>query len=189
MDPNMGEIDPSIIDDDGDDGLDYRHRSNISLSHDSNGNRGSVANAGAAATGGVLGTLGGLVGKKGGANETEYDAVTNPYGGPNNFELGEGQEKSAWMAKDQKAKKRRKCWMLFGIIAVIFCAIVGAIVGGIVGTSGSGSGDSKAKPQGASASDDTSNNGDLDKNSAEIKKLLGNTNLHKVFPGIDYTPM
>ena len=36
---------------------------------------------------------------------------------------------------------------------------------------------------------DEKENGDLSKNSAEIKKLLNNPDLHKVFPGMDYTPL
>ncbi|KKF92616.1 Glucan endo-1 3-beta-glucosidase btgC [Ceratocystis platani] len=39
------------------------------------------------------------------------------------------------------------------------------------------------------ASQDTETNGVLTKDSAEIKKLLNNANLHKVFPGMDYTPL
>jgi exo-beta-1,3-glucanase (GH17 family) len=41
----------------------------------------------------------------------------------------------------------------------------------------------------STAAGDTSANGDLDINSSEIKALLNNKNLHKVFPGIDYTPV
>jgi exo-beta-1,3-glucanase (GH17 family) len=40
-----------------------------------------------------------------------------------------------------------------------------------------------------SADEDVKLNGDLDKNSPEIKKLLQNPNLHKVFNGMDYTPL
>ena len=42
---------------------------------------------------------------------------------------------------------------------------------------------------GSSAAEDTSKNGDLDINSAEIKALMDNPSLHKVFPGMDYTPL
>lgn len=42
---------------------------------------------------------------------------------------------------------------------------------------------------GGSAADDTNKNGDLDINSSEIKALMNNKNLHKVFPGMDYTPL
>ncbi|KAI9046818.1 hypothetical protein LZ554_008899 [Drepanopeziza brunnea f. sp. 'monogermtubi'] len=183
IDPSMGEIDPSTIDDDGDDGLDYRNRSNISLGHDSS--RAAPAVAGA----GVLGALG--LGKKGMASSsgTEYDTVKNSYGGANNFDLGQGLEKSAWLAKDAKAKQKRRCWTLAVIIAVVGCAIVGGIVGGILGNQNNGAGEPSPQRSGASASQDTANNGDLTKDSPEIKKLLGNPNLHMVFPGIDYTPM
>lgn len=53
--------------------------------------------------------------------------------------------------------------------------------------SGRRSGGSENKGQ--SASDDSKKNGDLDKNSAEIKALMNNANLHRVFPGMDYTPL
>ena len=43
--------------------------------------------------------------------------------------------------------------------------------------------------KGESAADDNKKNGDLDKNSAEIKSLLNNPDLHLVFPGMDYTPL
>ncbi|CAL3971143.1 unnamed protein product [Diplocarpon coronariae] len=189
LDPSMGEIDPSSIDDDGDDGLNYgrRNRSIVSLGHDSSGHR--AAPAGAAA-GGVLGALGGLVGKKaaGPPGDTQYDPVSTTYAGPNNFDLAEGQEKSAWMARDASRKKARRFWMLALMIFVVLGAIVGGIAGGILGSQKSGSGASK-KEMGDSASSDSASNGDLNKDSAEIKKLLGNTKLHKVFPGIDYTPM
>ncbi|PBP23433.1 endo-beta-1,3-glucanase [Diplocarpon rosae] len=189
IDPFMGEIDPSSIDDDGDDGLNYgrQNRSNISLSHDSHGQRAVPAGA---ATGGVLGALGGLVGKKaaGSSSGMQYDPVATSNGGPNNFDLGQGPEKSAWAAKTESQKKGRRCWMMALIIFVIFGAIVGGIAGGIVGSQRSGSGGSK-KEDAASASSDTANNGDLNKDSTEIKELLGNPKLHKVFPGIDYTPM
>lgn len=42
---------------------------------------------------------------------------------------------------------------------------------------------------GLTAAEDVAQNGDLDKNSAEIKALLNNPSLHKVFHGMDYTPL
>lgn len=50
-------------------------------------------------------------------------------------------------------------------------------------------GNKKSSGGGQSASDDLKKNGDLDINSAEIKALMDNKDLHKVFPGIDYTPL
>lgn len=42
---------------------------------------------------------------------------------------------------------------------------------------------------GLTGEQDTKVNGDLDKNSDEIKELMSNPDLHKVFHGIDYTPL
>lgn len=50
-----------------------------------------------------------------------------------------------------------------------------------------GSSKSSGSGSGSGSSDDSK--GDLDINSSEIKKLLNNPNLHKVFPGMDYTPI
>jgi len=183
LDPSMAEFDPSTIEDDGDDGLDYRNgnsRSMLSLGHDSD--RIAPA-AGGAAAGGVIG---GLLGRKAvpGASGPAYDPVGNPYPGPNNFELG--QEKTEWANKSAAHRKKRK-WMILAGIVLLILAIAGGVVGGIFGARNSGG--SSDAPKGDSASADQANNGDLNKDSAEIKKLLGNTKLHKVFPGIDYTPM
>ena len=50
---------------------------------------------------------------------------------------------------------------------------------------GSGSGNNSGDPQ-AVAND---NKEDLNKDSSEIKALMNNADLHKVFPGMDYTPL
>ncbi|CZT52484.1 related to glucan 1,3-beta-glucosidase precursor [Rhynchosporium secalis] len=189
LDPSMVHFDPNTIEDDGDDGLDYRNgnnRSMLSLGHDSDKtNAAGAAGVGAGAAG--VGVMGGLLGRKavsgGTGNGQQYDLVSNP-SPPNNFELG--QEKEAWAKKSAASRKKRK-WMVVAGVVILILVIAGAVVGGILGSQ-NGSSDS-SKPQGTSASSDSASNGDLNKDSAEIKKLLGNTNLHKVFPGIDYTPM
>ena len=185
VDPSLEEFDPNSIEDDGDDGLEYRQHnrgSMLSLGHATD--RGPSA-AGAAATGGVIGALGGLVGRKASGNPAgpQYDAVHHAYGGANNYDLGE--EKSEWLNQQSTGKKKLR-WLLGIIVALI---ILGAIAGGVVGSILSKKNSSSSSSQGQSASSDTSSNGDLNKDSAEIKKLLNNKNLHKVFPGIDYTPM
>lgn len=63
---------------------------------------------------------------------------------------------------------------------------MGGVVGGIIG--GRRNGDSSGG-KGDSAEEDTKKNGDLTKDSDEIKELLNNPDLHKVFPGMDYTPL
>src|SRR5687767_9060371 len=92
------------------------------------------------------------------------------------------------MAK-RAAKKKKWKWVIIGVAAfVIIGAIVGGVVGGlVVGGSDRDSGSGGRKGQ--SAEEDEEENGDLGKNSAEIKKLLNNPDLHKVFPGMDYTPI
>lgn len=90
-------------------------------------------------------------------------------------------------------------WIIgIAIGAVVILAIVGGVVGGILGSRNSGGGSGSGSGSGGSgsaasstwntASGDLAANGDLDKNSPEIKALLNNDNLHKVFPAMDYTP-
>lgn len=197
LDPGLGAgFDPNLIADDGDDGLEYRnqHRSSmLSLGHHSD--RGAPPGAaaagagGAAAAGGIMGALGGLVGKNmsGNRSSPQYDAVQNQYGGPNDFDLGQ-PEKSEWLSKQSTGNKKLR-WIVGILLAVL---IIGGIAGGVAGgilSHKNSSKDSSSTTQGQSASSDTADNGDLSKDSAEIKKLMNNPGLHKVFPGIDYTPM
>lgn len=83
--------------------------------------------------------------------------------------------------------KRKRWLIILGVAFIIIGAVVGGVTGGVIanerksGKASSGGGDS--------AEDDLNKNGDLDKNSDEIKELLGNPDLHRVFPGMDYTPI
>lgn len=95
------------------------------------------------------------------------------------YEPPKRERSSDWLEKN---KGRSKKWKI-AVIVLIFLVIVGAIVGGVVGTLSSGKRDDDKK----SFNDDSK--GDLDKNSPDIKKLLNNPDLHKVFPGMDYTPI
>ncbi|KAJ5518192.1 Glycoside hydrolase superfamily [Penicillium expansum] len=83
---------------------------------------------------------------------------------------------------------RKKMGWIVGL--VLGFILLGAIIGGAVGgTIGSRHSEDKSNSSGAdTATGDATTNGDLDKNSAEIKALMGNPDLHKVFPGMDYTP-
>ena len=179
-----GDIDPNEIEDDGDDyGVPpiRQRRSMLGV----NGEGAAAAAGGAAATGGILGALGGLVGQKSAGSK----GVGNPSGqygavpgsaGPG---LDVNVEKSAWLSK-QASGRRRLQWIV-GTMVVL--AIIGGIVGGVI---------ADLRSRSSSSSDDSSSTGassgstdsDLDINSAEIKKLMNNSNLHKVFPGMDYTP-
>ncbi|KND91759.1 putative glucan endo-1,3-beta-glucosidase btgC [Tolypocladium ophioglossoides CBS 100239] len=180
----LGVVDPDDIEDDGDDGLHYprRNQRNSMLSA-SNSDRGAKQAIGAAAAvGGAAaagGAMGGLLGRHGhdGSGDHVYDA-------------GASREKSsAWLSKKKGGSKKWKWIVIIAIFLIIAGAIVGGVVGALVAGNKNGGKDSGGGGGGGgSASDDTNKNGDLNINSPEIKALLNNPNLHKVFPGMDYTP-
>lgn len=193
IDPELVEFDPNTIADDGDDGLGYRgaHRSSVlSLNKMSDSGSRTPPGGKGAAAGGVMGTIGGLVGKKNGEN-VQYNNVTNAqngYNGPDSYDLS--VEKNEWLRKPPGGNKKMRLWIALLVGFLIVGAIIGGAVGGtLAGNARPGPGSSQDSSKGQSASSDSSQNGDLNKDSAEIKKLLNNPDLHKVFPGIDYTPM
>jgi exo-beta-1,3-glucanase (GH17 family) len=101
---------------------------------------------------------------------------------------GSREKPYGYSSADKDPKRSKRCKWL--IIILVFLIIVGAIVGGVVGGMlNNGKKDESAADLGESAKDDTKKNGDLGKNSAEIKDLLNNPDLHRVFPGMDYTPL
>ena len=188
-DPRMGEgdINPDEIEDDGDDtrGPPLQPRRSIlgmKAQPNQSGSGGAAAGVGgAAAAGGVLGALGGLVGRKN-AVPTGVRDPSGHYGpvpGSSGFQDTE-VEKSPWLSKQTSGQNRLR-WIVGIILAM---ALIGGIVAGvIVALKNKGSG-SSSLPTGSSTPTDS----DLDLNSPQIKKLMNNPNLHKVFPGIDYTP-
>lgn len=190
LDPSLGHVNPNDIDDDGDDGIHYgRPARNSMLSFGNGSSRNVAAGAGAGAAAG--GIIGGVMGRNRNSG-TAYDPVNNPntpYSGGGARSLG-GAEKSAWLAKKEKSKKRKRWLVIIIVCIIIAAAITGGVLGGLLvnkgGDGGSGAGNGHS---GQSADDDSAQNGDLDINSAEIKKLMNNPNLHKVFPGVDYTPL
>ena len=178
-----GDIDPNEIEDDGDDYGAPPIRPRRSMLG-RNGEAASSAAGGGTATGGILGALGGLVGKStagsNGARDPsgQYGAVPGS-SGPG---LDVGIEKSVWLNK-QTSGRRRLQWIVGSIVVL---AIIGGIVGGVVAA---------LRSRSSSNSDDSSSgestrptDSDLDMDSPEIKKLMNDPNLHKVFPGMDYTP-
>ncbi|KAJ8114388.1 hypothetical protein ONZ43_g4913 [Nemania bipapillata] len=193
MDPRIGQVNPNDIDDDGDDGLEYRRsarNSMLSLGNSSGrGGNGTSTAAGAAATGGVLG---GFIGKNRNS-AISYDPVQNPTGAhqagaAGEYDLGLRAEKSEWITKQSSSRKKWK-WAIGIFVAVL---VIGGVVGGVLGSKYANKGSSNSgstSSSGQSADDDTAQNGDLNINSAEIQALLNNPNLHKVFPGVDYTPI
>ncbi|KAF4162437.1 hypothetical protein CNMCM6936_002089 [Aspergillus lentulus] len=170
------DINPDEIVDDGDDGFVPAPNSRSSARK----SQAIPAAAGGAAAGGVLGNLGGLFGGKSAA-DTSYGPV--PGAG---LEAG---EKGRWVKPKPGGGSKKRGWIVGAILAfIIIGAIVGGAVGGTIGHRGNEESSSASSSSTETATGDTSTNGDLDKNSAEIKALMNNKNLHKVFPGIDYTP-
>ncbi|KAJ9603969.1 hypothetical protein H2200_011491 [Cladophialophora chaetospira] len=163
---NQASINPNNILDDGDDGFAPASQQ-----------RG--IGKGAAATVGAAGVLGGIFGRR--AKNQTPSGTYNTVDGPRQ------PEKSSWLSEQTKGRRKMTLWVGLGIGLVIVIAIVGGIVGGVLANknsddSGSSSGDTN------NAAGDTAANGDLGKDSAEIQALMNNKDLHKVFPGMDYTP-
>ncbi|KAM0265341.1 hypothetical protein ACHAQJ_000181 [Trichoderma viride] len=200
--PMLGIVNPNEIVDDGDDGLDYSRRSqrNSTLGA-SDADR---AAKGAAVTAVAIGGAGAAAGAIRSALGRSAKAASGGNGGGGEggegggmlFDTGSTEEKSAWMAQQTSTRKRWR-WAISIIVVLV---IVGAVVGGVVGShvannhgskSGSTSGSSKGggSGSGSGSGGDSDDEGDLNINSPEIKDLLNNPNLHKVFPGIDYTPL
>lgn len=182
-DPRIGEgdIDPNEIEDDGDDGMAHipRRKSVPEPSPP-----GGVA-IGAAAGGGILGALGGLVGKKNVVPEGGRDP-SGQYGPvPRSGFDDAGVEKSDWLKRQTSGRSRLR-WIVGIIIGILIIAgICGGAIGGIRAARSNGS---DPAPQGKSAEDDSRDNGDLGKDSTAIQQLMNNADLHKVFPGVAYTP-
>ncbi|KAI9861040.1 MAG: hypothetical protein M1813_005469 [Trichoglossum hirsutum] len=200
----VGGINPDEIANDADDGLTYgnqdpRRRSVLSLGRQSThssptgptGPTGTAARSGAAG-GGVLGVFGGLVGRNSAGAHPEpsssaYGLVSGS-GEPAAYE--NNNEKSEWLNQQTTGNKKMK-WIVGIIIAIVVAAaIAGGIAGGIIGSrKNSSSGSNGSSGDSNSPGSVVDNGPDLSKNSPEIKKLLNNPNLHKVFPGMDYTPL
>ncbi|KAK2754381.1 hypothetical protein FQN54_007025 [Arachnomyces sp. PD_36] len=178
-----GTINPDDIADDGDDGFipDPKRRSVLSIGR--NSSRDAIAPAaGGAAAGGVMGTIGGLVGRQN--NGQDASGTYGPVNPDTLEDGGDHEEKSEWL--DRQTHGNKKMMWIVGLIigVVIVAAVVGGVVGGVLNNGDDGS----SGGSGQSAEDDEDANGDLGKDSSEIQDLMGNENLHKVFPGMDYTP-
>ena len=103
------------------------------------------------------------------------------------YDAGTSREKSSAWLSEPKGRSKACKWT---VIIILFLVIAGAVTGGVVGALMAGNKDKGTSGnKGGSASDDSNKNGDLDINSAEIKALMDNPDLHKVFPGMDYTPL
>ncbi|KAK5134198.1 hypothetical protein LTR08_006858 [Meristemomyces frigidus] len=157
-------FDPNDIADDGEDGLEHHSRQHSRLAP------GVAAGVGAGA---AAGTGAGMLGAFG-----TRDPSGN-YGPVRSSRNAGDAEKSEWLSKQSSGKKRLK-WIVGGLVGfLILAGIVGGVVGGILGSKKSSSKSSKSATSGS----------DYDINSSQVKALLNNSALHKVFPGMDYTPL
>lgn len=176
------DILPHNIVDDGDDGFmpDPKRRSMLPTNKSRSRERLGTTNVAAGAATGAA--LGGIFGRK------QKDVSTS--GSYNAVSTSENtQERSEWLSSQNKGSKKLRWTVGIVIAIVVVLAIVGGVVGGVLGSRNkSGGGGSTSNGNINNAADDTASNGDLGLNSGEIKALMNNKNLHKVFPGMDYTP-
>lgn len=162
-----GHVNPNDIADDGDDGFEEQPRRH----------HGFVLPVGAAGTSAGTGAI-----MKAFSSRDPSGKYRPVFG---RSQSGKEPEKSEWL-REQSTGRRRLKWIVGSILGIIILgAVVGGTVGGVLGSRKSSSG------KGASGSSSSSNNGGglYDINSSQVKALLNNPALHKVFPGIDYTPM
>jgi exo-beta-1,3-glucanase (GH17 family) len=182
-DPRVGHVDiyPDEIEDDGDDGIGAPpspHRiSMLGFGASSSQSLPKSAAMAPAAAGGALGSLGGTVVRKPVGTFLTPSGNYRPISGQGHDANG---EKSEYL-KLQASRRKRLRW-IFGILATLILAgiIVGAVFAGVR--------DSKTGNSTSGTGSQIDNGSDFDANSPEVKALLNNPNLHRVFPGMDYTP-
>jgi exo-beta-1,3-glucanase (GH17 family) len=168
-------FDPSLITDDGDDGIEPRPRSKRSRK----GLSASAAGVGTAAAVSGNGSFKVFDVRRGTEDgEDGYGNYPPPRGRPD-------PEKSEWLDKQRNGGKKLK-WIIGSIILLfVIAAVVGGTTGGILGMKKSESNGSTSPASSAN----TDRKGLYDINSSEVKALLNNHAFHKVFPGMDYTPL
>jgi exo-beta-1,3-glucanase (GH17 family) len=193
--PQMGIINPHEVDNDDDWGMgpgEYNSKENKRRSFvpfggsrdgsSRNGSPGSSINNGAAGAGVAGSGAGAYAATRDG---TKYNAVPMVNGS------GElvPEKVSSWKAEDDLKKRKKRMWIAIAIITLI---LAGAILGGVLGaTVGKSGGHNSSAGKAAQSANDVAedNKDDLGKDSSEIKTLMGMDGLHKVFPGMDYTPL
>jgi len=189
--PQMGDINPNDLADDDDWGMgptqtgtaQQKRRSFVPFGHGSRDGTPPSSSAAAVGTGAAAGGV--AAGVAAGASRDgsgSYNAV------PNADVLEPAREKSAMLQRENSGRKKTM-WIAVAVIAVV---VIGAIVGGVAGTMvhrGGGNGDAKSSSGTSADAVKEDNKDDLSLKSDEIQKLMGNSDLHKVFPGMDYTPL
>ncbi|KAI5362105.1 Putative glycoside hydrolase family 17, glycoside hydrolase superfamily [Septoria linicola] len=155
-------FDPSTIEDDGDDGIQERQRPRSRLGF------GAAAGAGAAASAGA------------GIGMKSLNRDSSGIYGP----VGHDAEKSEWLSKQTERSGRKKKWIIGCSIAAIL--VIGGIIGGVVG--GILANQKDEDDRNGSGSNSGSSSGLYDINSRQVKAVMNDDRLHKVFPTVDYTP-
>ncbi|KAJ4375892.1 hypothetical protein N0V83_001170 [Neocucurbitaria cava] len=193
--PQLGLINPNEVADDDDWGMgpdtpqnaQAKRRSFVPFGHGGSRDGSRNGSPGSSINGGLAGAA-----AAGAAGAGAYAATRDGNGKynavPNTNASGELlPEKSNWKSDDDLKKRKTRMWIAVAIIALI---LIGAILGGVLGATLNKGGDHDGGDSGTSADDVAADNkSDLNKDSAEIKALMNNSDLHKVFPGMDYTPL
>ena len=184
---HTADINPHNIADDGDDGFipDPKRRSMLeAMRTRSNEHFGPPLNNGRRTASGALGAIGGVFNRnpKGQTSSGSYDRVQGQG-------MSEKPSRSEWLSRQKQGNNRMK-WI---VGAAIITVVVLAVIAGAVGAAVSSKHSSKNASTDPNSNDNTASgdeqaNGDLSKDSPQIKALLNNPDLHKVFPGVDYTP-
>ncbi|KAL1604897.1 hypothetical protein SLS60_004437 [Paraconiothyrium brasiliense] len=179
--PQMGAINPHELADDDDWGMTPSQGKRQSRGLFTREGAPAAAAAGAGVAAGAAAGAAAAGSRDGSGN---YNAV--PTG--DNAALAPGRgEKSEWLQQENHGRKKTM-WIVIAVIAIV---VIGAILGGVLGTILNKHGGGSAGPGGTTSASDVQadNKNDLSIKSAEIQKLMNNKDLHKVFPGMDYTPL
>lgn len=176
------QFDPHDIVDDGDDGFfpDPRRKSMLTRGA-------SNAGLGGGAAGGLMRKLTTVGRKPIPESEAEYGPVGSN-GAPSPLPRMSPEKEAEYMAQQMKKEQRNRRLMIIGLGVFVMVAIIASILGGVLGSAGGDDDSKSASTTSSSSSSSTTNDEVLTKNSQTIKNLMGNENLHKVFPAMDYTP-
>lgn len=175
---DQGGFNPDEIADDGDDGLNRgtpaRRKSLMSFGR-SKSSLAAGAAAGAA-TGGVVDAIRNVSGSNPGGD----------YGPVPATETNLAYEKSRDLAEEARSRKKKRLGFVVLAVVVLLALVAAAVVGGVIGARNSANSQNPGSGSGGSSQQPSD---DLTLNSPQIQQLLNDKNLHRVFPGIDYTPM
>ncbi|OQO06916.1 hypothetical protein B0A48_07482 [Cryoendolithus antarcticus] len=118
-------------------------------------------------------------------NRSRHSEIHAPVAASAYIDGSSKAERSDWLDEQRHSKKRMK-WIIGIIIALLVVAgAVGGAVGGVLASKKSHSAGSTSN----SGTTSTSTSGVYDLHSKPVQSLLNNKALHKVFPGMDYTPL